>query len=391
VSQSELVSVVVPAYNAQATLARTLASVRAQTYANLEIVVVDDGSTDATRQLAEAEAREDSRIRVLSQANAGVAAARNAGIRAGRGALLAPVDADDLWHPEKIAKQVAVMETGGPRMGFVYTYFRRISPMGNAVTEAAFPLVFSGPVFLRHLLFNFVGNGSSILMRREAFESAGGYEPELQRRGAQGCEDYLLQLLIARSWTVGVVPEYLTGYRLASGAMSDDQDRMNRSLLLMLERVRARFPEVPRDILAVAEASLRSRRAMGTVFHLRRPVAGAIQYLKALGCEPAAASAMAGYLSRHSIANFVRRQLRRPQAWGGPRTPFLEMNPAVGVAPVRRHPLHKWLIAYAEREEAFFHAAPAPSVPTFPQRPSSPLGHETCLASVAPRQTGERR
>jgi glycosyltransferase involved in cell wall biosynthesis len=184
VSQSELVSVVVPAYNAQATLGRTLASVRAQTYANLEIVVVDDGSTDATHQFAEAEAREDPRIRVLTQANAGVAAARNAGIRASWGALLAPVDADDLWHPEKIAKQVAVIEAGGPAMGFVYTYFRRISPMDNAVTEAAFPLVFSGHVFLRHLLFNFVGNGSSILMRREAFESAGGYEPELQRQGA---------------------------------------------------------------------------------------------------------------------------------------------------------------------------------------------------------------
>ena len=390
--QSDLVSVVVPAFNAEATLARTLASVQSQTYANLEIVVVDDGSTDGTRRLAEAEARADPRIRVLSQPNGGVAEARNAGVRASKGNLVALIDADDLWHPEKIARQVAVLAEGGPAMGFVYTYYRRIDAHDNVLSMPTVASDYEGYVFLRHLLFNFVGNGSSLLMRRQAFEAAGGYEPDLQRQGAQGCEDYLLQLLIARSWTVGVVREYLTGYRSTPGAMSSERDRMNRSLLLMLEHVRRRVPEVPPDVLAVAEAALRSRRAMGMLFNKRRPVTAASQYLRALGCARAPAQAVAGPLFRQSVSSFVKRRLRRRTPSGGPGYPFPRMNPAIGTAPVQDHPLHKWLIAFAEREEAFFLSGPGGSRTAAPRHdlPSSENGAPP-VPGFLPRQLGEGR
>src|SRR4051794_3877496 len=112
-----LVTVVVPAHNAAATLRQTLASIAAQTYRDLEIVVVDDGSTDDTSAIAAEFAHLDRRVRLVSQANAGVAAARNKGIALARGEYVAPVDADDLWEPTKIEKQVGVMTARGQRVG----------------------------------------------------------------------------------------------------------------------------------------------------------------------------------------------------------------------------------------------------------------------------------
>ena len=206
----------IPAYNAATTLRATLASVRAQTYPNFEIVVVDDGSTDSTAALARAEAEIDPRIRVLTVENGGVAAARNIGIAASSGAFVAPIDFDDLWHPEKIARQMAVMRTGGHRMGYVYTRYRRIDPADQIIHNGP-AWSCSGAVFLRMLMTNLVGNGSSLLIRRLAIEEIGGYEPNCAGRERRGSEDYLAQVLMARTWRVGVVPEYLTGYRATPG------------------------------------------------------------------------------------------------------------------------------------------------------------------------------
>ena len=102
-----LVSVVIPAYNAERTLNATLASVLGQTVTEIEVLVVDDGSTDGTAVVAHSFG--DPRLRVLHQANAGHASARNAGIAAARGAYIAVVDADDLWLPEKLERQLAVL------------------------------------------------------------------------------------------------------------------------------------------------------------------------------------------------------------------------------------------------------------------------------------------
>jgi glycosyltransferase involved in cell wall biosynthesis len=110
-----LVSVIVAAYNAEATLAETLRSALAQSYRPVEIILVDDGSTDRTAEIASSFAE----VILIRQANAGVAAARNAGIRASRGEWLAPLDADDLWHPAKLERQVAAALAAPELPGFV--------------------------------------------------------------------------------------------------------------------------------------------------------------------------------------------------------------------------------------------------------------------------------
>jgi hypothetical protein len=340
-----IVSVVIPAHNAESTLSSTLHSVCGQTYRHLEVIVVDDGSTDGTRALAEAAARHDPRIRVISTANAGVAAARNIGIAASRGAYVAPVDADDLWHPTKIEKQLAAMAAGGPEIGFVYTYYRRIDDADRVLYDGP-PWRFEGRVFLPMLLLNFVGNGSSLLIRREALDRAGGYEPALQAGGAQGCEDYLVQLLIARDWQVAVVPEFLTGYRMTPGAMSSARERMTRSHLLMLDLIRARFPDVPREALAASAAQILGQHAAYQLF--RDPAAAARTMRAALGHSVSVALRVGSTSLRRRLVGMAERRLprRRAAAPFGERA-FLAIAPDDGPAAPPRYSLARALARLA--------------------------------------------
>ena len=121
-----LVSAVVPAFNAAATIDAAILSIRRQTHIRMEIIIVDDGSADRTGEIARSHAAEDDRIRTIEIPNGGVAAARNAGIRAARADLIAPIDADDLRHPDKITRQLDVMRRGGPSIGYVYSGFNQI-------------------------------------------------------------------------------------------------------------------------------------------------------------------------------------------------------------------------------------------------------------------------
>lgn len=119
-SPTPLVSCIVPVFNGERHLAEAIGSIRAQTYHRLEIIVVDDGSTDATgskvQELGQA-------LRYLWQANAGPAAARNTGIAAATGDLVAFLDADDLWHPQKLSRQVARLQSE-PTLDFCLTHIQ---------------------------------------------------------------------------------------------------------------------------------------------------------------------------------------------------------------------------------------------------------------------------
>jgi glycosyltransferase involved in cell wall biosynthesis len=243
----DAVTAVIPAYNAEATLDETLRSVRGQTHRALEILVVDDGSRDGTPAIALAHAAADSRVRLIRQENAGVAAARNRGIEEAQAALIAPVDADDLWAPGKIERQVAALRRGGPRVALVYTWSTmidresRVIGFNDAATE-------EGDVLARMCRGNLVGNGSAALMRRDAVLEAGGYDPTLRARRAQGCEDMLLYCRIAARHHAAVVPDYLTGYRQSRESMSWDVVQMKRSWRLVAAELRSRHPELGTDI-----------------------------------------------------------------------------------------------------------------------------------------------
>lgn len=360
-SSDTLVSVVIPAHNAARTLDATLDSVCAQSHRALEIIVVDDGSTDTTAAIAQDRAARDPRVRVLRTPNRGVAAARNAGIRASAGAFVAPVDADDLWHPDKIAHQLAAMLAGGDAIGFVYTPYRVIDAEDRVLASRAD--IVEGATFLRLLLLNFVGNGSALLIRRAAFDAVGGYDSRLRNEGVQGCEDYLLQLLIARHWKVACVPQYLTGYRRTAGNMSSDDWRMLRSKLRMFEIVTQRVPDAPPRLVnaAIAAAQLRC----GLKLLRRGDLARAMpEFRDAFRRDPVMAARNIWCALSHLVYRLVPRRLKRPEPETG--AAFLTLDPAVPPAPPalsQRWPRwwswswpQEYLLGAAARDEAAFFA-----------------------------------
>jgi glycosyltransferase involved in cell wall biosynthesis len=236
------ITVVIPAYNAAATLDATTDSVRLQTYEQLEILIIDDGSTDETMEIAQRHAAEDPRIRVISQPNGGVASARNRGLAEASSELVALVDADDVWHPEKIERQVRVIEAN-PEMSLVCTGYSVIDEVGRVVQ------VVGGSTpkrvdFLDLCRRNFIGNGSSALMRRAEATKFGGYDATLRERGGQGCEDLKLYLQMAENSVLGFIPLPLTGYRQTRGNMSSDGAQMLRSFDLVADEFSARRPEL---------------------------------------------------------------------------------------------------------------------------------------------------
>ncbi len=228
------VAVVIPAYNAEATLARTLASVVDQTMGDFELVVTDDGSKDSTYEIAVAFARRDSRVTVIRQPNLGIADARNTGIRNSRAPLIAALDSDDLWHPTFLERLASTFRED-PETVMAYTN-SRIIDMGDRVIWSAPSFQRSGWVFNQLLLQNFVGNGSATMFRRDLAMQLGLYERELQYRyGAAGCDDWLLALRLAAYGKVAVVHEYLVGYRSVPGSMSSNTLRTRRSRLAALQ------------------------------------------------------------------------------------------------------------------------------------------------------------
>ena len=273
-SETELVSVIIPAFNAAPTLEATLRSVLAQSHENLEIIVVDDGSTDAGPDIVARYCAQDSRLRLVRQANAGVAAARNNGWRQARSDLIAFVDADDTWTRDKIARQLAVMQAGGDRMGLVYSWYAMIGADDRVVWIGPGPQ-YRGQVLDRLLTDNFVGNGSSALVRRAALEAANGFEPALRAANAQGCEDILFYCRVAEHFEFGVVEDYQIGYRQLPDAMSSNLPKMFRSWLLVLAEMKRKHPG-KRPLIRKGLAGYArwvTRRAIhkgkpGTVFHL---------------------------------------------------------------------------------------------------------------------------
>jgi glycosyltransferase involved in cell wall biosynthesis len=255
--ENALVSVVIPAYNAAVYIREALAGASAQSHRNLEIIVVDDGSSDETAEIVREIAAQDGRVRLIQTPNGGVARARNHGIREARGEFIAILDADDIWHRDKILKQIEIFCQSSAALGVVYCWYREIDDQGRVLSNIAHP-PYRGDVYAALLLSNFVGGGSTALIRRVCLEEVGGFDPSLRDRRAQGSEDTKLFLAIAENYDFDLVPEFLMGYRRPIGSMSRDVSQMLRSITLVLSEARLRHPELPRWLFrwAYGEATL---------------------------------------------------------------------------------------------------------------------------------------
>ncbi len=246
-----LVSVIIPAYNAAGTISATLESVRAQTYAPLEIIVVDDGSTDATPSILKAVAAEEPRLRIIRQQNAGVARARNRALAEAQGEWIATIDADDIWHPEKLERQIRVAVTSPLAPALVYSWCRSIDAEDRVIADQGEPM-HQGRVFEQLLVFNFINNASNAMVRADAVRAVGGFQEAFQAVRAYGAEDIALYLAIAERWSIAPAPGYLVGYRTIGNSMSAAPKRMRMSVELVLFRLEQERPDISSSLMTLS-------------------------------------------------------------------------------------------------------------------------------------------
>jgi len=226
------VSVLMPAFRRSDTIVKAVESALDQTWRDLEVVVVDDGSGDGT--LDALSVIDDPRLRVFShETNQGGNAARRTALDESRGELLAFLDADDVWLPTKIEKQVASLEAAGPTAGLSYTWYDLHYPDGRR--EPGRRPRTEGGNLDELLQSNFVGTFSCVMVRREVIDHVGVPDPSLR-----ACQDWEFYIRVNAEHSIVCVPEVLVHYRRDDG----DEHRISASA----ERVCAGHREVYRRV-----------------------------------------------------------------------------------------------------------------------------------------------
>ncbi len=244
-------SIIVPAFNVERTLGSTLAALLAQTFASFEVILVDDGSSDRTAEIAAAFA-DDHRLRIVTQANRGLAGARNTGIAAARGTYIGFCDADDLWLPGKLAAHLQHLEDN-PTVGISYSCSAFINDDGRLTGQAQQPRltgVDAAHIFKR----NPIGNGSAPVMRRAVLDEISYRPPSETARNWYFDETFRqsediecwLRVALTTDWQFAGIPGLLTQYRINAGGLSSATNRQ----LAAWERMVAKLTPLAPDFFA---------------------------------------------------------------------------------------------------------------------------------------------
>ena len=225
--QNTLVSVIIPIYNVEAYIAQAVQSVLNQTYPHFELLIIDDGSPDQSVSICQQFS--DSRIKIISQKNRGLAGARNTGIRESQGEYIAFLDGDDLWQPNKLAEHIKHLKNS-PQVGVSFSRSALIDQTGKPLHTYLMPKLsnITIPYLLRE---NPVGNGSAAVVRKAIFDeiAISNYENNVlvkayfdeQFRRAEDIELWL-RIAIQTDWKIEGIPEALTLYRVNSSGLSAD-------------------------------------------------------------------------------------------------------------------------------------------------------------------------
>jgi glycosyltransferase involved in cell wall biosynthesis len=320
------VSVITPTYNYGRYIAGAIESVLGQTLSDLELIVIDDGSTDDTPEVVQ-HYRGDGRLRYFRVDRIGHAAARNVGVRLAQAPLVAFLDADDLWLPRKLERQAAVFRDV-PTLGVVYTRALWIDEAGRELEREQPPLC-RGDV-LDELFRSNVVCLSSALVRADVFHKVGLFDEALPL-----AVDFDLWLRVAMHYRFDYVDAPLVKYRVGHGQLSR---RLEERLLVAL-RVMDRFLDEYGGRAVVDPAVVRRARAetfyhLGLVRRRRSALAALPAFLRALALQPGYAAAWKG-LASLPLPELARRWCRVAL---GKRADWSVRRPA---APVRQpQPIH---------------------------------------------------
>lgn len=233
-----LVSVVMPAYNAAPYLPETIESVLAQTFNDFELLIIDDGSTDNTAEIAHQYSQQDSRVKLLSQENQGVSVARNLGIQMSLGEFVAFLDSDDQWLPDKLAVHIEHL-TLQPELGISFAKIEFMSPEGNPMKQFSnSSLTNLTPIDFYYE--NLIITPSNVVIRRAVFEQIGNFDPNLK-----GTEDAELFLRTScNGWKVEGIDRVLTRYRTSIGGVSSQLSRMEEDWNRFNKKVQSYAPDI---------------------------------------------------------------------------------------------------------------------------------------------------
>jgi glycosyltransferase involved in cell wall biosynthesis len=240
--QSPRVSVLMPVFNAERFLGEAIDSLTRQTFIDLEIIVVDDGSTDTSGAIAERCASADGRIKVLHQDNAGICVALNRAAGLARGDLIARLDADDTAQPDRLQMQVEFMDAN-PAVVCCGSAIRYIDEYGKELRRRSFPL--SNHEIQQQILSRGCYAHSAVIYRRAAFERVGSYRPSFD-----SVEDLDLFLRLSEAGEMANLPDHLCAYRLHHSQMTSKPSARHRlqaflAAISAIERRRGRQEHLP--------------------------------------------------------------------------------------------------------------------------------------------------
>ncbi len=236
---SQLVSVIMPAYNSAAFLPQAVASVLEQNYDRIELIIIDDASTDNTSLVLEGFAQNSKIIILRSDQCSGPAAARNYGLSKASGDLIAFLDADDIWMPEKLSRQVRELEEN-PGLGWNYcdglVVDTGLNPMYLISDRNNLP---EGMIYEELMLRHPLIIPSGVLIRKEVFDHSGAFDPAIH-----GVEDWDLFLRIARSYKCSCLRQPLFQYRIHGANISRRAGKMEVALGLAYDKLIALHPDL---------------------------------------------------------------------------------------------------------------------------------------------------
>ena len=255
-----LISVIIPTYNCAPYLSETVKSVQQQTYTQIEIIIVNDGSTDSTLEVAQSLAKNDVRIKVLSQANSKQGKTRNAGVAAASGHYIAFLDGDDIWLPNKLELQMEALV----KQGVDLVYSDGFICLNNDLTMREYTFEIIQKIFDRSDIELFYQQNqmptSTVLCSKSAFEAAGRFDEEPE---VQNCEDYLLWVrMLDKGFQFYGLGENLVLYRVHPGSSTATRINQLRPLSFALMRMSghmsperiARIKKTLRDLLTELNA-----------------------------------------------------------------------------------------------------------------------------------------
>jgi len=277
-SSQPLVSVILPCFNAEATLERALASVAQQDYSPLEVIAVDDGSADRTRDILASRKNIVQQVIRLPQ-NRGAAAARNAGLAVAKGEFVAFLDADDEWLPGKLSRQAAVI-AAHPRMTFVSCNARVVDAAGRVVTPALADLLPESPADAWKVLLadTFVWT-PAVLARRTSLSEAKGFDETLVI-----AEDQDLWIRLALLGEVGFIDEVLAVIHERPGSLSSLGARLliDNTLAMALRHIQAqRHRLAPGEVRRILG---RRYTRIGRNVYSQLPFRGGVLLIRAILC-----------------------------------------------------------------------------------------------------------